>query len=58
MDISRQVSPAILLGVSTGYCRRAMVSKSGIIRTLMEKYNRSVMVAVYGTPWAILLRKH
>jgi hypothetical protein len=40
--------PALLLGVSAGYCQRALVGKSGMIRTQMGKHNRSVM-AVYGT---------
>jgi hypothetical protein len=29
------------------------VGASGMIRTQMEKHNRSVMVGVYGTPYAI-----
>jgi hypothetical protein len=45
--------PALLLGVSAGYCQRDMVDESRIIRTQMGKDNRSVMVAVYGTPLAI-----
>jgi hypothetical protein len=50
---SPQVSPASVLGVSTGYCRRALLGKSGMMRTLMGTHNRSVMIAVYGTPCAI-----
>jgi hypothetical protein len=30
-DISRQVSPALLLGVSVSYCQRALVGESGMI---------------------------
>jgi hypothetical protein len=52
MDISHQVSLALLPGVSAGYYQRALVDESGMIRT-QEKHNRSVMVAVYGTPCAI-----
>jgi hypothetical protein len=52
-DISHQVSPDLLLGVSAGYCRRAMVGESGMIRTQMGMHNRSVMVAVYGMPCVI-----
>jgi hypothetical protein len=51
--ISRQVSPASLLGVSAGYYQRALVDESGRIRTQMGKHNRSVMVSVYGTLCAI-----
>jgi hypothetical protein len=40
--------------VSSGYCQRALVDEPGIIRTQMGKHNRSVMVAVYGTPCATL----
>jgi hypothetical protein len=53
MCISRQVSPALILGVSAGYCQRALVDGTGMIRTQMGKHNRSVMVAVYGTPCVI-----
>jgi hypothetical protein len=52
-DISRQVSPASLLGVSAGYHQRALVCEPGMIRTQMGKRNRVVMVTVYGTPCAI-----
>jgi hypothetical protein len=45
--------PASLLGVFAGYCQRALASESGMIRTQMGKNNRSVMVAVYETPWTI-----
>jgi hypothetical protein len=31
--ISCQVSPALLIGVSAGYCQKALVDESGIIRT-------------------------
>jgi hypothetical protein len=31
----------------------AVVDETGTIRPQREKHNRSVMVAVYGTPWAI-----
>jgi hypothetical protein len=52
-DISRQVSPASLLGVSTVYRQRVLVGVSEMIRTQIGKHNRPVMVAVYGTPCAI-----
>jgi hypothetical protein len=32
MAISHQVSPALLPGVSAGYCQRALVDKSGMIK--------------------------
>jgi hypothetical protein len=34
-DISSLVSPALLLGVSAGYCQIALVGESGMIRTPM-----------------------
>jgi hypothetical protein len=40
-DISRQVSPASLLGVFAGICQRALVDESGKIRTQMGTHNRS-----------------
>jgi hypothetical protein len=52
-----KLATASLLGVSAGYCYRALVGESGMIKTLMGKHNGSVMVAVYGTPWAIPPRK-
>jgi hypothetical protein len=52
-DISHQISPASLLDVWAGYCQTALVSESGMIRTQMRKHERSVMTAVYGTPWPI-----
>jgi hypothetical protein len=33
--ISLQVLPASLLGVCAGYCKRALVDESGMIRTQM-----------------------
>jgi hypothetical protein len=54
--LSRQVSPASLLG-DCRYYQRTLVDQSGMIRTHMGKYSRSVMVAVYGTPCAIPPRK-
>jgi hypothetical protein len=42
--------PASLMGVSAGYCQRALDGESVIITTQTEKHNRSVMVAVYETP--------
>jgi hypothetical protein len=33
--ISRQVSPVSALGVSAGYCQRAMLDELGVIRTQM-----------------------
>jgi hypothetical protein len=35
--ISRQVSSASLLGTSAGYCQRALVVESGMIRTQIRK---------------------
>jgi hypothetical protein len=35
--------------MSAGYCQRALVDESGIIRTQMGTHNRPVMVAVHGT---------
>jgi hypothetical protein len=43
--------------VSVGYCQRALVDDSEMIGTQMGKYNRSVMVAAYGTPCTIPLHK-
>jgi hypothetical protein len=48
---SRQVSPALLVGVSVVYCQRALVDESGMMRTHMGTHNVSEMVAVLGTPW-------
>jgi len=53
MLISRQVYPASLPDVSAGYCQRALVDESGMIRTQMGTHNISEMVAVLGTPCAI-----
>jgi hypothetical protein len=53
IHISRQVPPDYSLGVTAGYCQRALVDKSGMIRTQIGKHNRSVMVAVYGTSFMI-----
>jgi hypothetical protein len=39
--ISRQVSPASLPVVSAGYCQRAVMDESGIIRTQMGTHNTS-----------------
>jgi hypothetical protein len=50
-------SPASLLDVSAGYCQKALIGESGMIRAQMGKHNRSVMVAVYGTPCATRPRK-
>jgi hypothetical protein len=44
---------ASLLAASAGYCQRPPVDDSVMIRTHMETHNRSVIVAVYGTPCAI-----
>jgi hypothetical protein len=38
--ISSPSSPALLLDVSAGNCRRAVVYESGIIITLMGRHNR------------------
>jgi hypothetical protein len=40
-DISRQVSPDLLLGVPGGICQRVVVYGSGIIRTQMGTHSRS-----------------
>jgi hypothetical protein len=49
-DISCQVSSALLLAVSAGYCQRGLVGESGMIRTQMGKHNRRVTVTVYMPP--------
>jgi hypothetical protein len=54
MTISHQASLALLLGVSTGVCKRDLVDESGMIRTQIGMHNRSLMPAVLGTPFAIL----
>jgi hypothetical protein len=43
------VSPDSLLGVSAGICQKALVRKSGMIRTQLGTHNRPEMVAVHGT---------
>jgi hypothetical protein len=48
-----QVSLDLLIGASASYCQGALVGVSEMIRTHMGKHNRSVMVAVYGTPCAV-----
>jgi hypothetical protein len=45
--------PASLLGVCAGYFQATEVGGSGIIISQMWKHTRSVMVAVYGTRFAI-----
>jgi hypothetical protein len=50
-------SPALLLGVSAGHCQTALVDESGMIRTQTREHSRSVMVAVFGSPWAIPTRE-
>jgi hypothetical protein len=42
--------PASLLGVSVDFYQRAVVGESGMIKIHTGKHNRSVMVAVHGTP--------
>jgi hypothetical protein len=51
--ISRQVAPALLVGISAGYCRRVLVGLSGMIIPQMGMYIISEMAVVYGTPCAI-----
>jgi hypothetical protein len=46
--ISLQVSPASLLGVSEGNCKRALVDESEMFRNQIGTHNRSEMVAVQG----------
>jgi hypothetical protein len=46
--ISREVPPISLLDVFAGDCQKALVNKSGMIRTQMGTNNRSEMVAVQG----------
>jgi hypothetical protein len=46
-DTFCQVSTALLLAVSAGYCQRALVYESGMIRSQIGKHKRSVMAAVY-----------
>jgi len=45
--------PALLLGVSAGYCHTALVDETEMIRNQMRKHNRLEMVAFYSKPWAI-----
>jgi hypothetical protein len=52
-QILTENSPAPLLDVCAGYNQRGLLGESGMIRTQMGKHNRSVMVAVYGTPCVI-----
>jgi hypothetical protein len=52
-DISRQISAASHIGVSAGYCQRALVDESGMIITQMGTHNRSEIVAVHGTAYVI-----
>jgi len=40
MAISRQVFPDLLLGVSAGYSKRAVVGETGMIKTQIGKHNR------------------
>jgi hypothetical protein len=40
-DICLQVLPTSLQGVSTGYCQRALVDESGLIRAQVGMHNRS-----------------
>jgi hypothetical protein len=42
--ISCQISPALLLDVAAGNCKRDLVDESGMIRTQMGMHNRSEMV--------------
>jgi hypothetical protein len=44
---------ALLLGVSASYCQRALVGESGMIIIQLGKLNRSLMVAVCGTPYSV-----
>jgi hypothetical protein len=46
-------SPVSPLVISAGYYHRGLMSETGMIRTQVGTHNRSVMVAVYGTPCAI-----
>jgi hypothetical protein len=48
--ISRQVSPASLLGVSASNFQRALVDESATIGNQMGMHTRSEMVAVKGSP--------
>jgi hypothetical protein len=47
-DISRQVSPALLLDISADIFQRALADEPGMIRTQMGTHDRSI-VAVHGT---------
>jgi len=55
MAISCQISPALLPDVSAGYCQRALVDESGMIRTQIGMHNRSEMFTVHGMPCTISL---
>jgi hypothetical protein len=52
-----QVSPALLLGVAAAYCQKSLVDKSEKITTYMWTHDRSVMIAMYGTPCAINVKQ-
>jgi hypothetical protein len=53
VDISLKVSTVPLLPDLADYCQRAAMDESGMNRARMGKHNRSVIVAVYGTPCGI-----
>jgi hypothetical protein len=48
--ISCQFSTASLIDVSAVNFKTALVDESGTIRSQIGTHNKSVMVAVYGTP--------
>jgi hypothetical protein len=48
-----QCLPTSILRVLAGYCQRAQVCESGMIRTQMGNHNTPVTVGVYGISWAI-----
>jgi hypothetical protein len=50
--ISRQVSSASLLDVSTGNCQRALVDVSRMTTNQMGTHNRTETIAVQGSPSA------
>jgi hypothetical protein len=54
MATSREVSPASLPEFSTGYCQRALVDESGMIRTQMGTHNRQKLWKCLGS----LVRYH
>jgi hypothetical protein len=47
------VSPDLLLGITAGYCQRAVVDEAELIITQIGMHSRSEIVSVYGAPCVI-----